>query len=294
MNREKIVRIIKEEISKKLKESRADQIRREIDDAVNGTDYGYTPKDTGEDPTIARGRGLEIDKPVGKTHDLSRFNLDVNGKRTWSNQSRNQHEKWSLDGKLHRIDGPAFISFDRYGIKDSELFYLNGIHVDEDDYSEITGWERKNPRFSLDLEDGKKEEKVEKKVEIDDDGNKYETWTLPDGTDHNPSGPSIIWTKPDGSVKNFFSLNGYPLSQKEYSKRTGWSPSRFDLDLDGESEGMKPIDDKELEARGRGLDLDDAKNRPEKEDRFKPSIAGQKLTEKKVRLNKTKTRLILI
>ncbi len=60
-----IRKIVVEEF-RRLKESRADQLRRELDNAVNGTDYGYTPKDTGEDPTIARGRGLEVDDEVSK------------------------------------------------------------------------------------------------------------------------------------------------------------------------------------------------------------------------------------
>lgn len=45
-----------------LKESRAAQLRRELDDAVNGTgiDYGSSIEQADNDPTVARAKGLEI------------------------------------------------------------------------------------------------------------------------------------------------------------------------------------------------------------------------------------------
>jgi antitoxin component YwqK of YwqJK toxin-antitoxin module len=40
--------------------------------------------------------------------------------------SNNLIEEWHLDGKLHRVDGPALIEWLENGDKLSETWYLNG------------------------------------------------------------------------------------------------------------------------------------------------------------------------
>ncbi len=303
MNREKIVRIIKEEISKKLKESRAAQLRREIDDAVNGTDYGYTPKEAGEDPTIARGRGLEVD---GRPEETKPGEAKPSCVGRWPNGNK-RYERYVVDYNfqptddienfemLHRANGPAITTWDENGQKTSETWAFKGVEHRTDGPSNTTWYsdgQKRSERFEV---KGNYHRIGAPAVTMwDPDGWKASEHFYENGKRHNTSGPaSIVWGRHGEKPSEFFYLDGVYFDKKDWEQQVA-KLNRPWLDLDGESEGMKPSDNKELEARSRGLDLDDTKNRPEKEDRFKQSIAGQKLTEKKVRLNKTKTRLVLV
>lgn len=321
MNRTKIVRIIKEEISKKLKESRGEQFRRELDNAVNGTDYGYSSIKPGDDEATNRFKGLEIDDndtqendtqendtlengvemekrlyPNGQIEFIQYRNSDNNFHRKkgpalirWYRKGQKAYEYFYVNGRLHRTDGPAQTAWEGDGQKSSEKFYVNGKLHRTDGPAATRWWENGQKSFEEFSVNGRLHRT---------DGPARTTWWR-DGRKSSEefyiNGRSLTRQETDKIARDYLDLSEPTEEYKSTKNRKQPSDPRYaGLDLDGESEGMKPIDDKELETRGQGLDLDDAKNRPGKEDRFKPSIAGQRLTEKKVRLNKTKTRLILI
>jgi antitoxin component YwqK of YwqJK toxin-antitoxin module len=247
-----------------LKESRAEQLRRELDNAVNGTDYGYSSIKPGDDEAANRFKNLEIDDETeqsgqvaaGQSSEDVRVNKDF-----YSNGRIRRIEYRNSNVQVHRTDGPAITYWYENGQKCSECFYVNG-QVHRTDGPALTRW----------YENGQKA---------------LEEFWVRDRC-HRTDGPAISnWADDGEKSTELFVVDGRQLSEEEWWSKYGQYLNRDYLDLDGESEGMKPFDDKELEARGRGLEIEPPKapnaykftknRKPETDPRFKALELDEKL-----------------
>ena len=102
-------------------------------------------------------------------------------------------EHYFLDGKRHRVDGPAYIYYSQDGKIQYEEYYLNDKHHRED-----------GPAFISYYEDGKIE---------------HESYYL-NGQYHNPYGPAYIYYSQDGKIDyESYYLNGECLSKENFNNR---------------------------------------------------------------------------
>ncbi len=205
MIREKIARIIKEEISKKLKESRADQLRRELDDAVNGTDYGYTPKDTGEDSTVARGRGLEVDDEPPKRQPEETLETLPPKIEYWPNGNKDRVIYRNRKGEYHRTDGPAIEWFFGNGQVRCREFCVDGkLHRTD------------GPAYEYFYENGQVRSRQFRV----------------DGKLHRTDGPAYEYFYENGQVRcREFCVDGENLTKKKFLEKTKPKPTNCDIQI---------------------------------------------------------------
>lgn len=283
-----------------LKESRAEQLRREIDDAVNGTDYGASIEQADSDPTVARAKGLEVDdnptaqpeKPEVQYYNngqkmIEQYSLG-NGilvRKNYYTNGKKHSEAYQLNGEYHRVDGPAYTSWYRSGKKSSEQYFLRGQchRVDGPAHS---SW--------------------------DDEGRKtaeeYRVYNKPHRTD----GPAYLgWDESGELIYELYYLNGISFSEERWleavkkinrdyldlsepaeeykftkNRKPSPDPRYASLDL-SDNQPPQKTDDKELEGRAKGLEVEPPKapnaykftknRKPEEEQRYKALELDEKL-----------------
>lgn len=278
-----------------LKESREQQLRRELDDVVNGTDYGAPIEQADKDPTVARAKGLEIDdQPI----EIKPDGTKPSSVGYWPN-GRKRYERYVVDYNfqptddvenftvLHRVNGPALISWDQNGQKRSETWAFNDVEHRTDGPSH-TRW----------YQDGQKElERFNFKGENhrigapaittwNPDGRKSSEHFFKNGKRHNAEGPAVIMWGRHGEKEDeafylddvFFpkkdwerqvaKLNRPPLDLDEPPKEYKFTKNRKEpsdprfagLDL-ADNQPPQKTDDKELGNRAQGLEVEPPKER---------------------------------
>lgn len=206
-----------------LRESRGQQIRRELDDVVNGTDYGASIEQADDDPTIARAKGLEIDDVVNgtdygasveqadndptvarakgleidyKEHDDEEQEETDNKKKysdgktvhEWDDGTK--EEIYRKNGKWHREDGPAVIRYDEFGRIDAKSYYINGKHLSETAFERLERIKKGLPPEEPKIWDEYSRGKL-----------RYRRYMVDDEF-HNTNGPAFISYYDDGSIKS--------------------------------------------------------------------------------------------
>lgn len=169
-----------------LKESRADQLRRELDNTINGTDYGASIDQADSDPTIARAKGLEIDDieegppSFEKRHSERQPEIEDFGygkSVSYKNSDGDLHriglpayffifsngkialEEYYKNGQPHNDAGPSLIEYDEHGQIKKQMFYLNGHRLTPEQFKSQRATD---PRFSgLDLADNQPPQKTD-------------------------------------------------------------------------------------------------------------------------------------
>jgi hypothetical protein len=287
-----------------LKESRAEQLRRELDDVVNGTDYGSSIQQADSDPTVARAKGLEVDdnpttQPEKPEVQVQYYNNGQkmteqyslgNGilvRKNYYDSGKKHSEAYRLNGEYHRVDSPAYASWYRNGKKASEQYFFRGQchRVDGPAYS---SW--------------------------DDEGRKTSEEYRIDGKNHRTTGPAYRGWDESGEIiyelyylngisfskerwlevvkkinRNYLDLNEPSKSEYKFTKnRKRPSDPRFaNLDL-SDNQPPQKTDDKELEGRAKGLEVEPPKTpnaykftknrKPEGEQRYKALELDEKLS----------------
>jgi antitoxin component YwqK of YwqJK toxin-antitoxin module len=120
-----------------------------------------------------------------------------------------ERESWYLDGKKHRVDGPAVINYDKNGQVEIESWYLDGKKHREDGPTVI--WYDKNGQV------------------------KRESWYL-DGKRHRVDGPAVINYYPNGQVEgeSWYLDDTEIISRTEFWQKTPLSPEKIRELLDSD------------------------------------------------------------
>lgn len=104
----------------------------------------------------------------------------------------NGNRVWRRNGRLHRENGPAFITINDDGEVVAESWFFNGMHHRTDGPAHVA---------------------------FDDDGTlRVEEWWVNDKK-HREDGPAEIWYRSDGTIRNVeYWLDGIKLSIKQQNQ----------------------------------------------------------------------------